>query len=593
MSNLLNNNNYYKLSAYSLKLNGLDVQTEIDNLTNAETWTNTDGGSVEPSTGLVLITNGIGNNAVANESIEITDTSINLDNNVNIGSTGTTYELLVNGNPVVNPNVWINSDGITSNGNRIPFTDSSPNGMTTNQSLTFAIDPQNNPTLTVGGTQMISVNNNMFLRSADNIETGNNMILKGPASIQTSFQHGTNNSNDYVKTYVDKDTFDFICDNQIGSKNVWIGATGYYFDNSIYVNGIEIGATGATGPTGPQGDTGYTGPVFIPIQNLSNYYVSSTSGSDLNGTGSIINPWQSIGYAVSILNAVVGDITAVINVASGQYSESDIIITKSGISIIGANSISTIFTGDIYFNMAVSSLFYSVGQLANISVYGCIYHANLHLFSNSLSISGIISAPPNGKSNVIMSGGAGIGGDCSITNNSILYANSDTVPIVLNQTASLTGVGFQIQNNPTLSFTLQSYIQVLDSARCNLFGCSLINSSNNANVGALIDIYNTLNVTSSSTINNCIFLYPAGVASTTGAIINFRNTASSNTVNFYNNFCRCFLTQNAPNNYIVLKSGGGAVNFSQAQNIGRNPQHHIPATGAFAGWTKTSFPTVI
>jgi hypothetical protein len=53
------------------------------------------------------------------------------------------------------------------------------------------------------------------------------------------------------------------------------------------------------------------------------------------------------------------------------------------------------------------------------------------------------------------------------------------------------------------------------------------------------------------------------------------------------------LTQNAPNNYIVLKSGGGSVNFSQAQNIGRNPQHHIPATGAFAGWTKTSFPTVI
>jgi hypothetical protein len=111
----------------------------------------------------------------------------------------------------------------------------------------------------------------------------------------------------------------------------------------------------------------------------------------------------------------------------------DIIVTKSGVSIIGANSISTIFTGDIYFNMAVSSLFYSVGQLANISVYGCIYHANFHLFSNSLSISGIISAPPNGKSNVIMSGGAGIGGDCTITNNSILYANSDTIPIVLNQ----------------------------------------------------------------------------------------------------------------------------------------------------------------
>jgi len=516
--------------------------------------------------------------------------------------------------------------------------------MTTNQSLTFVIDSQNNPTLTVGGTQMISVNNNMFLRSAGEIITQNDMILKGTADIQRSFQHGTNNNSNYVKTYVDKDNFNFITDNQIGSLTEFKGASQYFFDNNIITsqnviinqgNSLALNndtdvtniklykANGALGnfvldnQTGSKtefkgansynfdnslniGSLNTSNKIFLnglefkpPVEFLNNYYVSP-NGSDLLGDGSISNSWKTIGKAVSFLNALVGDITAVINVASGQYLESDIIITKSGVSIIGANSISTIFTGDIYFNMAVSSLFYSVGQLANISVYGCIYHANLHSFSNSLSISSIISAPPNGKSCIIMSGGGGgLGGDCTINNNSILYANSDTVPIVLNQNASLTGVGFQIQNNPTLSFTLQSYISVLDNARCNLFGCSLINSSNNANVGALIDIYNTLNVTSSSTINNCIFLFPAGVATTTGAIINFRNTASSNTVNFYNNFCRCFLTQNAPNNYIVLKSGGGAVNFSQAQNIGRSPQHHIPATGAFAGWTKTTFPTVV
>jgi hypothetical protein len=143
--------------------------------------------------------------------------------------------------PTPNPNVWVNSDGITSNGNRIPFTDGSPNGMTTTQSLTFAIDPQNNPTLTVGGTQMISDNNNnMFLRSANNIETSNNIILKGPASVQTSFQHGTNNSNEYVKTYVDKDNFNFITDNQIGSVTEFKGSSQYDFDNTIYVNGTEL-----------------------------------------------------------------------------------------------------------------------------------------------------------------------------------------------------------------------------------------------------------------------------------------------------------------------------------------------------------------
>jgi len=512
-----------------------------------------------------------------------------------------------------NPNGWINSDGITSTSQQIPFSDGTPNGLITDPNLTFAIDPENNPTLTVGGTQMISVNNNMFLRSAGEILTEMDLKLKGPGDVQRSLQFGNNNNNNFVKTYVDKDTFDFICDNQIGNKTEWKGANGYYFDNTIYVNNEPLDISGLIQDVSQNTtdisqnkldisqntyDISQNTADIATInsnlkQNLYNYYVSAQSGSDVSGNGSIMNPWQTIGKAVTVLNAVVGDITSVINVASGQYSETDIIVTKSGVSIIGANSISTIFTGDIYFNMAVSSLFYSVGQLANISVYGCIYHANLHSFSNSLSISGIISAPPNGKSNVIMSGGAGIGADCTINNNSILYANSDTVPIVLNQNASLTGVGFQIQNNPTLSFTLQNYIQVLDNARCNLFACSLINASNNANVGALININNTVNVTSSSTINNCIFLYPAGVATTTGAIINFTNTASSNTVNFFNNFCRCFLTQNSPNNYIVLKSGAGAVNFSQGNNLGRGANHHIPATGAFAGWTKTTYPAVI
>jgi hypothetical protein len=481
-----------------------------------------------------------------------------------------------------NPNVWINSDGITSTAQQIPFTDGSPNGMKTDPDLTFSIQ-SGNPSLNVGGVQMVSLNNNMVLTTADYILSQQNLTLQGTADVQRYLSIGNINQPNYVKTSVDKTTGDYICDNQIGSKTQWKGASEYDFDNNVkigdntttkklYLNNVEIKP---------------------PVQNLSNYYVSP-SGSNASGNGSITNPWGTIGYAVSVLNAIVGDITSTIHVASGNYSESDIIVTKSGVSIIGANSISTIFTGDIYFTMAVSSLFYSVGQLANISVYGCIYHNNPHIYSNSFSISGIISAPPNGKSNVIMSSsGGGLGSDCTINNNSILYANSDTTPIILNQNSSLTGVGFQISNNPTLSFTLQNYIRVLDSARCNLFACSLINASNNANAAALININNTNNVTSSTTINNCQLLFTNGVASTTAAIINFTNTASSNTVNYYGNFSRSFLTQNAPNNYLILKSGGGAVNFSQGSNIARQGGHNIPATGAFTGWTKTNFQAVV
>ena len=133
---------------------------------------------------------------------------------------------LISDTPLVTPQAGsiILSDGIN------PF------GTVTNPNFNFNIDPQGNPTLGIGGVQMISQNNNMFLRSADNIETGNNMILKGPASIQTSFQHGTNNNANYVKTYVDNNNFNFITDNQIGSATEFKGASQYFFDNNIITN---------------------------------------------------------------------------------------------------------------------------------------------------------------------------------------------------------------------------------------------------------------------------------------------------------------------------------------------------------------------
>jgi hypothetical protein len=174
------------------------------------------------------------NNAISNVLLDTSNNEL-YENGIRV-ATQTDIDFLqqeINSFIPDNPNGWINSDGITSTIQRIPFTDGTPNGMTTSQSLTFGIDPQTNPTLTVGGTQMISQNNDMFLRSANNIETGNNMILKGPASIQTSFQHGTNNSNEYVKTYVDKDNFNFITDNEIGSATEFKGASQYFFDNNI------------------------------------------------------------------------------------------------------------------------------------------------------------------------------------------------------------------------------------------------------------------------------------------------------------------------------------------------------------------------
>ena len=154
-------------------------------------------------------------------------------------------------------------------------------------------------------------------------------------------------------------------------------------------------------------------------------------------------------------------------------------------------------------------------------------------------------------------------------------------------------VATQIQNSLTLGNTIQNYVYVNGAGRFNAFGCSLYNASNSASVKALIEIANTSNATSSTTINNCILLFTNPASTTTGAIMNFSNTASANTVNFYNNFCKCNVSVNSPNNYIVLKSSTGTVNFSQGNNLGTATVHTIPNTAAFTGWTKTTFSPIV
>jgi len=331
----------------------------------------------------------------------------------------------------------------------------------------------------------------------------------------------------------------------------------------------------------------------IDNSNLYNYYVSDTSGDDTTGNGNINNPYKTIAVCMAVVNTLSPETNVIINLASGTYTEK-IVVLKSGVSVVGTNPIACVLNGDVNVNMTNNSSLYAIGVLSGIQVNGMIVHTNNTIYNNTLLISNIISVSIPTKNNLLIRTlGGGLLGDCTIRD-SVIYVNGDTTGIMLNN-SSLFMVGTQIQNNPSplIPLTTQNFVYVDGAGRFNAFGVSMYNASNSASVKALIEIANTSNATSSTTINNSIFLFTNGVATTTGAIINFTNSASANTVNFYNNFCRCFLTQNAPNNYIVLKSGGGAVNFSHGQNIGRNPNHHIPATNAFIGWTKTSYPTII
>jgi hypothetical protein len=191
--------------------------------------------------------------------------------NVNL-ATQTQIDTLQNeiDNITPNPNVWVNSDGITSTDKLIPFTDGTSNGMKTDSAFSYQVyDDQN--FLTVGAAQVISSNNNMKLESTDYILTTKDFYLQGTEDVQRYLTVGRVGLNNNVKVGVDITTSDYICDNQIASKTQWKGASEYDFDNDVkigsatnirklFVNDIVVNPNGTTGPTGPTGPTGATGP---------------------------------------------------------------------------------------------------------------------------------------------------------------------------------------------------------------------------------------------------------------------------------------------------------------------------------------------
>tara|TARA_R110000868_G_scaffold217925_1_gene468068 strand:- start:1011 stop:2600 length:1590 start_codon:yes stop_codon:yes gene_type:complete len=158
--------------------------------------------------------------------------------------------------PVPNPNVWINSGGITSTSNLIPITDGTPNGMITDNDLKYEVIAGEN-VLSVGAAQVISANNNMKLESTDYILTTKDIFLQGTEDVQRYLTIGVTNQINNVKTSVDINTLDYICDNQLATKTQWKGASEYDFDNDVkigdalttkklYLNNVEITPTSSS-----------------------------------------------------------------------------------------------------------------------------------------------------------------------------------------------------------------------------------------------------------------------------------------------------------------------------------------------------------
>jgi len=547
--------------------------------------------------------------------------------------------------PVPNPNVWVNSDGITTTNNLIPFTDGSSNGMKTDSAFSYQVyDDQN--FLTVGSAQLISSNNNMKLESTDYILTNKDFYLQGTEDIQRYLTVGRVGLNNNVKTSVDITTSDYICDNQIGSKTKWKGASEYDFDNNIissenvilnnakaltlnnnfdvdniklYKQNTALGSFVLDNQSGSKtdfrgassylfsndvsiGDNTTSKKLYLnnveikpPVQFLNNYYVSP-SGTNALGDGSISNPWGTISHAISTLSAIVGDIQVTINISAGTYTE-NLTINKSGIALIGASSnlpnLTTI-NGNILFDMTNNTSFFSVGGLENIQLNGTLEHRQTNIYTNSLNVINCLFFAPSGKSAIGTIGtGGGLLGNMTIQA-SLIYMCDNTIAVDINNTA-ISMINTQLTNSPLLAVSATSFITVSGAGRINLFGCSIFQSSSVSTVDPLIVVNNNSTVTSSSTINSCILVYTSGASDAgTGnkCCVKFSGSASMNTYNLVYNYFRCVgATTGAPNNQCIQKLGTAALAIIFGSNVAGSPAHHVaPASGSY---TKTALSAVI
>ena len=506
-------------------------------------------------------------------------------NNVDVTQSLNTLQQEIDNIVPGNPNSLVTDTPlITPSAGSIIFSDGvDAFGTNTDTNLSYAV-VSSAPTLTVGNAKIVSANNNMVLETTDYILTKKDIYLQGTADVQRYLTVGCENQTNNVKTYVDKTTADYICKNELLSRTQFKLASEYTFDSDV-----KIGAMG-------QSKKLYVNDIEIKpsVQFLNNYYVSS-SGTDADGDGSLNNPWGTIGHAIFVLSAIVGDIQATINIAAGTYTE-NLTINKSGIALVGASSNLpnlTIINGNIIFDMVNGTGFFSVGGLENVQLNGILEHRQTNVFTNALNVTNCLFFGQPGFPAILTLGtGAGLLGNMTIQA-SLIYM-SDAAAVSINNTA-ISMINTQLTNSPILAIAPTSFIVVTGAGRVNLFGCSIFQNSASSTVDPLVLINNTSNVTSGSTINSCILVYTSSTSDAgTGnkACIKFSGTAAMNTHTLVYNYFRCVGAQTgSPNNQCVQRTGTSQLAIIIGSNVAASPAHHVaPAAGSY---TKTTLQNVI
>lgn len=212
MSSILSNNNYYNMSAKSLKLNGVDVQSELDNLQNEiDNITPGNPNALVSDTPLIIPTAG---------SVFISD---------GVSSTGTnaSEDLIIRNYGVIDVQSQLNCNG----GLNIQSLTTLPVNLIAGET-SFNIN-------NTAGTETKFLNSSSYLFD-NNIISNENVILNQGKSLTLNNDTDADN----VKLYKQNGALgNFVLDNQTGSKTEFKNASEYYFDNNVNIGDLSTSKT--------------------------------------------------------------------------------------------------------------------------------------------------------------------------------------------------------------------------------------------------------------------------------------------------------------------------------------------------------------
>ena len=299
-----------------------------------------------------------------------------------------------------------------------------------------------------------------------------------------------------------------------------------------------------------------------PVVKPSYTYYVSKGGSDSGSTGTLSDPYLTIGRAIQVCEAAYDGTPRVINVLAGTYTE-NLTLSKSRISIIGAGSSSHPDVGSAIYGTITVDISSGNTDLNNNNIYiqgflingvveditsgssypHRVFFTNCYLYSSNR----VLYMHPAGDYRLFVS-------SCTISNDD----TSATDPLIECYSSSTGMITFN-QNKITSKGSAQNVFKLSGSCRVDIFAQNILTSDSASTGSNAIAIFQHASSSTISLGNNAFIYSTANAKLNANTACGVNMASGSGSLVIVNNFFS--LSGVSQLEKAVLNSGSGVVIF--------------------------------